>query len=47
MVNVLLFFFFFFCFFFQFLGSNALFMGIFDEIEIAMVAICLIVDQRD
>ena len=41
------FFFVFFCFFFQFLGSNALFMGIFDEIEIAMVAICLIVDQRD
>ena len=28
-------------FLFQFLGFNALFMGIFDEIEIAMVAICL------
>ena len=28
-------------FFFQFLGFNALFMGIFDEIEAAMVAICL------
>ena len=28
-------------FFFQFLVFNALFMGIFDEIEVAMVAICL------
>ena len=32
---------FFFFFFFQFLGFNALFLGIFDEIEVAMVAICL------
>ena len=28
-------------FFFQFLGLNALFLGIFDEIEVAMVARCL------
>ena len=30
-----------FLFFFQFLEFNALFMGIFDEIEAAMVPICL------